>query len=99
MPKKKSYTEKEVEKNMKALSGWRSNPKSTVLTKDFDFPNFISALAYVAKIAVHAEVIEHHPDLELSYGKVKVKLTTHDAKGLTAKDFDLARRIDALRVT
>ncbi len=95
----KQYTKKEVEKNLKALSGWKINPKYTVLTKEFAFPSFIAGLAYIAKIAVHAEVFAHHPDIELSYGSVKVKLTTHDAKGLTAKDFELAGRIDALRTS
>ena len=55
-------------------------------------------LAFVAKVAVHAEVMNHHPDIELSYGKVKVKLSTHDAKGLTTLDFELAKRIDGIQL-
>lgn len=99
MGKEKQFTKKEVEKKMKALSGWKVNPKYTVLSKAFSFPSFIAGLSYIAKIAVHAEVMEHHPELELTYGEVKVRLTTHDAKGLTKKDFELAERIDSLRLT
>ncbi len=94
---KKQFTKKEVEKHMKALSGWKVNPKYTSLSKSFSFPTFISGLAFIAKITVHAEVLEHHPEILLSYDSVKVTLTTHDAKGLTKKDFELAERIDGLR--
>lgn len=90
------FTLNEVQKRLNALSEWVPNKKHTELTKVFEFPSFITGLAFAAKITVHAEVIGHHPVIELSYGKVKVKLTTHDAKGLTKLDFELAKRIDAL---
>lgn len=92
-------TKKQVEKKINALSGWKVSPKHTVLTKSFPFPNFISGLAFIAKITVHAEVLSHHPDIELSYSGIKVKLTTHDVKGLTQNDFELAERIDNLRIS
>jgi 4a-hydroxytetrahydrobiopterin dehydratase len=99
--KLKSLTKKEIDARMKthAESGWTTNQKATMLTRSFAFPSFINALAFVAKITVHAEVLGHHPDIELSYGKVKVKLTTHEVKGLTKADFELAKRIDNLRLT
>ncbi|MCD5381844.1 MAG: 4a-hydroxytetrahydrobiopterin dehydratase [Candidatus Pacebacteria bacterium] len=97
--KPKVFGEKEVQKRIEALSEWVPNKKHTQLSKTFTFPSFITALAFVAKITVHAEVIDHHPTIELSYGKVKVKLATHEPKGLTTKDFDLAKRIDRLRLT
>jgi 4a-hydroxytetrahydrobiopterin dehydratase len=90
------YTKKEVEKHLKTLSGWKVNPKYTSLTKSFSFSTFVAGLAFSAKITVHAEVLEHHPEITLTYGNVKVTLTTHDAKGLTKKDFELASRIDGL---
>ena len=96
--KKKILDKKDVEKHLRDLSGWKQNPAHTVISKSFDFPTYITALAFVAKIAVHAEVVGHHPDIELSYGKVKVKLTTHEHNGLTKKDFELAERIDGLRL-
>ena len=91
-------TEKDVSKKFKALSQWQLNKKNTELSRTFEFPSFITGLAFIAKITVHAEIMGHHPDVELSYGKVKVKLTTHDAKGLTNADFELAKKIDALKI-
>lgn len=97
--KKTALKPKDVEKRFKTISEWQLNAKCTQLTRVFTFPNFISGLAFAAKITVHAEVLQHHPDIELSYGKVKVKLTTHEVKGLTKLDFELAKRIDKLRLT
>lgn len=91
-------TEADIDKKLKAISAWELNKKKTELSKTFEFPSFITGLAFIAKVTVHAEVMEHHPVIELSYGKVKVKLTTHDAKGLTTADFELARKIDNLRI-
>lgn len=98
MSKKKPYTQKQVDKALSSLSDWTVNKTGTQLSRTFIFSNFVVALAFCAKIAVHAEVLDHHPDLELSYGKVKVKLSTHDAKGLTKHDFELAKRINELKV-
>lgn len=90
------YTEKQVEKSLTALSGWQANKKYTEISKIFLFPNFIAALAFLAKVTVHAEVLDHHPEVQLSYGKLKVTLKTDSSKGLTKKDFELASRIDNL---
>jgi len=94
--KRKAFAKKDVEKHLRELSEWKPNAKHTQISKSFPFPSFISALAFVAKISVHAEVLNHHPTIELSYGNVKVTLTTHDAKGLTKSDFELARRVEGL---
>lgn len=87
---------KQVKKSLEKLSEWQPNKKHTAITKTYAFPNFVSALAFLAKVTVHAEVMEHHPVAELSYGKLIVTLTTDSAQGLTKKDFEFARRIDAL---
>lgn len=96
--KKKQLTKKEIDKHLKNLSAWKVNSKNTHLTRSFAFPTFVSGLAFAAKITVHAEVLDHHPEIVLTYGSVKVTLTTHDAKGLTKSDFELAERIDNLRL-
>ena len=67
-----------------------------VLRKTFGFPDFVSALAFVNQVGAFAEEDQHHPDLALSWGKVTVELTTHDAGGLSEKDFALAKRIQGL---
>jgi 4a-hydroxytetrahydrobiopterin dehydratase len=92
----KAYTEKQVVKSLEKLSSWQPNKKHTTITKSFEFPNFVSALAFLAKVTVHAEVMGHHPTAELSYGKLIITLSSHDAKGLTKRDFELAVRIDGL---
>jgi 4a-hydroxytetrahydrobiopterin dehydratase len=92
LPKKLSETD--VTKRLLKISEWAVNAKSTELSKTFFVQNFVSGLAFAARVAVHAEVMGHHPVLELSSEKVKVRLTTHDVKGLTKLDFDLAKRID-----
>jgi 4a-hydroxytetrahydrobiopterin dehydratase len=56
----------------------------------------VEAIAFVNQIVEPAEAAGHHPDLEISYNKVTVSLTTHDAGGLTSKDFDLAQVISKL---
>lgn len=93
----KLLSKKDVQKSLKELSDWKLNTKETEISKSYEFSSFITALAFVAKVAVHAEVLGHHPDVELSYGKVKLKISTHDAKGLTKIDFELAKSIDSVR--
>lgn len=92
----KKLTTKEIEKKFASLDGWILNAKQTELSKSFETPTFVAGLAFSARIAVHSEILGHHPTIELSYGKVKVKLTTHDVKGLTKLDFELAKRIDGM---
>jgi len=87
-----------IKKKLKKVPGWILNAKETQISKTFVMNSFVAGLAFIAKITVHAEVLEHHPDVELTYDRVKVKLTTHDVQGLTNADFELAQRIDRLRI-
>lgn len=66
------------------------------LEREFRFRNFAEALAFTNKIGALAEEQNHHPDIALSWGKVLVTTWTHDARGITAKDFKLAGAIDRL---
>jgi|CXWL01.1.fsa_nt_gi 4a-hydroxytetrahydrobiopterin dehydratase len=95
----KKLSESDVKKKFSKISEWNLNTKQTEISKTFLFASFMHGFAFVAKVAVHAEVMGHHPDIELSYGKVKVKLTTHDVKGLTNADFELAKKIDGLKIS
>ena len=65
------------------------------IVKTFELPTFPDAIAFVTRIADRAEAADHHPDLDIRYRKVRVALSTHDAGGLTDKDFDLATEIEA----
>lgn len=70
--------------------------EDNTITKEFTFPDFAQALAFVNKIGALAEQANHHPDIELGWGRVKITLTTHSAGKVTAKDRELATAIDAL---
>lgn len=66
------------------------------LTKQFDFPDFQAALVFVNRIGKLTEEVNHHPDIQLGYGSVTVRLTTHDKGGVTDKDRTMAEAIDRL---
>jgi 4a-hydroxytetrahydrobiopterin dehydratase len=70
--------------------------KTDTLTKEFTFKDFSEALAFVNKVGILAEKANHHPDIELSWGKVIVHLVTHSEGKITEKDYALAKAIDAL---
>ena len=64
------------------------------LWKEYKFPNFVDALAFVNKVGAVAEAQGHHPDLELGWGRVAIKIWTHKIDGLTESDFVLAAKCD-----
>lgn len=66
------------------------------ISKEFSFEDFISALLFVNKVGALAEKANHHPDIELSWGKVIITLSTHSKNKVTAKDLQLAKEIDKL---
>ena len=66
------------------------------LKRDFKFNSFVEAFSFMTAIALEAEKINHHPDWSNSYDKVLISLTTHEANGLTQRDFDLANTIDEI---
>lgn len=66
------------------------------LTRTFDFGDFKAALAFVNLVGGCAEAAGHHPDIDIRYNHVRLALMTHDAGGLTAKDFALAAEVDRL---
>ena len=66
------------------------------LTHTYVFNNFVTALAFVNQIGAVAEKVGHHPDIDIRYNRVRLALITHDAGGLTGKDFDLAQCADQI---
>ncbi len=77
-----------------SLPGWKI--ESGELVKTFTFQNFLGSIAFVNQIAKAAEDAGHHPDIDIRYNRVEIALTTHDAGGLTEKDFNLAGEIEKL---
>jgi len=84
----------EIQERASQLSGWTIEGKQLRSTRLFK--DFIEAIAFVNKLVAPSEAAGHHPDIEISYNKVTVNLTTHDAGGLTEKDLALAQKISAL---
>ena len=67
-----------------------------MIKKEFKFENFIEAFGFMSKVALLSEKIDHHPDWQNIYNKVKINLTTHDKGGITSNDIKLAEAIDKL---
>jgi len=79
---------------LSALPQWQRHGES--ITRTFEFKDFPAAMNFVNDVASLAEQAQHHPDVDIRWNKVTLALTTHDAGGLTEKDFALARQCDAL---
>lgn len=94
----KPLTEKQVDKYLTRFTEWSTNKKHTEISQSFKTKTFLGGLSFIAKVTVHAELLDHHPTIELTYDKVTITLSTQDAKGLTRADFELARRIDNLKL-
>lgn len=76
-------------------NGWRV-VNGHHLEKEYGFPDFVTALAFVDRVGAEAEAQGHHPDLYLAWGKVRITIWTHKIEGLTESDFVLAARCDRL---
>ena len=79
---------------MKTPANWAKDEKRDAITREFVFPDFNRAFAFMTQVALAAEKADHHPEWSNVYNKVRVTLTTHDAGGVTQKDLDLARFAD-----
>lgn len=76
--------------------GWTEENDGNAIAKTYEFKSFIHAFGWMSQVAIVAEKINHHPEWSNAFNKVSVKLTTHDAGGLTEKDVRLAKRMDGL---
>jgi 4a-hydroxytetrahydrobiopterin dehydratase len=87
-------SDSEIEQRLGGLDGW--SREGDAITKTFENGDFVGSVKFVDSLVEPAEGMGHHPDLELSWDKVKVTITNHSEGGLTANDFELAGKIDAL---
>lgn len=85
-----------VKAELDKLSGWRLADDGKAIAKSFEFRDFSEAFGFMARAALAAEKMDHHPDWSNVYKTVKVTLSSHDAGGLTARDFKLATAMDKL---
>ena len=81
---------------LKELSGWSEATDRDAITRTFTFKDFNEAFGFMARVALVAEKRDHHPEWRNVYKTVEVVLSTHDADGLTQKDIDLAKAMDAI---
>jgi 4a-hydroxytetrahydrobiopterin dehydratase len=84
----------EIEAAVAALPGWHH--RGNAIERVFDRETFDGSIAFVNAVAAAANAANHHPDIGISWNRVSITLSSHDAGGLTGRDFALARTIDAL---
>jgi 4a-hydroxytetrahydrobiopterin dehydratase len=87
-------SEEEIQQGLLSLPGWEI--KDAKLHREYQFPDFVHAFGFMATSAIAIEKMNHHPEWFNVYGRVTVDLTTHDAGGLTVRDFELARLLESI---
>jgi len=87
-------TEEQIQQRMNDLKDWTRSGKE--ITKIIKLGDFVRAMGFVNSVALLAEKMDHHPDIDIRWNMVTLTLSTHSAGGLTDHDFNLAKQIDAL---
>ncbi len=87
-------SEDSIKAELENLSEW--SEVSGAIQKTFEFGTFLEAITFVSKVADYAEHEQHHPDILIRYNRVTITVSTHDAGGITEKDFALARATNEL---
>lgn len=90
----KALAKEAIELQLKSIPEWRLHNGN--LVRIFSFADFVEAMRFVNHVAEAAESAGHHPDIDIRYNKVHLALSSHDAGGITEKDFSLAAEIDTL---
>jgi 4a-hydroxytetrahydrobiopterin dehydratase len=82
--------------NMDVPDGWSLDESGTALTRTCKFKDFSEAFAFLTRVALHAEKVDHHPEFTSVWNRVDFRLTSHDSGGVTDRDRDLALAINRL---
>jgi 4a-hydroxytetrahydrobiopterin dehydratase len=90
-------SDSEIGAALKSLPGW--SHESGAIVKTYKFGKFAEGIAFVQRIAEAADAMDHHPDIDIRYTKIRVALSTHDAGGVTASDVKLASEVERLSRT
>jgi 4a-hydroxytetrahydrobiopterin dehydratase len=88
-------TDAELKQGLGELPGW--SLKDGMIVKTYAHASFPEAIVFVNAVAHLAELLNHHPDVDIRYSNITVALVTHDAGGITVKDVTLAKQIEAIR--
>lgn len=89
-------SEAERAEALDALPDWDYDESRDAIIRTFTFADFYEAFAFMTRVALLAEVADHHPEWSNVYNRVEILLTTHDAGGLSPRDVDMAEKIEAL---
>ncbi|MGH9280032.1 MAG: 4a-hydroxytetrahydrobiopterin dehydratase [Acidimicrobiales bacterium] len=84
----------EVDEVLSDLSGWERDGDQIV--REWTFPTFRDAISFVVRVSYEAEQVNHHPDIDIRYNRVRLALSTHSEGGITGNDIDLARTLDGV---
>lgn len=87
-------SEPDLAKALCGLAGWERVGEQ--IQRTFTFPDFLASMRFVNQVALAAEAQQHHPDILVRWNRVTLTLSTHDAGGITDRDFRMARHADAL---
>ena len=87
-------SEEEIEAQLAGMPGWERD--GDTIAKIYELADFVGSVEFINKLVAPAEEMNHHPDLAVSWSRVTVSITNHEAGGLTAADFTLAGQINAL---
>lgn len=85
----------EIKNALENLNGWSLSDDSNSIVKDFKFKDFNEAWAFMNRVALLAEKMDHHPEWFNVYNRVEVTLTTHDANGISERDIKMADAMDS----
>jgi 4a-hydroxytetrahydrobiopterin dehydratase len=87
-------SDEQIEEQLSGLQGWERDGEA--IRRQFELDDFKGSVDFVNRLTPEAEGMNHHPDLEISWNKVAVTISTHSEGGLTENDFELARKVDAV---
>ena len=92
----KPLSREQAEVHAELLEGWELDGEARRISKEFRFKDFVQAIRFVQTVADIAETEGHHPDIQISYNKVRLELSTHAVGGLSENDFILAAKVDMI---
>lgn len=90
-----TLSEQDIQEKLDGLPGWHS--EGSAITKRFEFDSFTAAMSFMAKAAPAIDTLDHHPEWTNVYNRVDVRLTSHDAGGVTQRDIHLAELLDEFK--
>ena len=90
-------SDEEVKTALRRLEHWVVSDDGNAITRNYEFRDFAEAFGFMTRVALKAEVMDHHPEWENVYNRVNVRLTTHAKGGITEKDIELAMAMESFR--